>query len=200
MRSSRLVAPALVAALATGLAACGPTAPQYQDAVADLSAGQSTDAPLDAPVKAGAVPVVTLGSNVEAFLKYNDDGRKYAASVGAGEKLLNEADPQVLVDGGISVLRRIYPSLKAVENLAAAKKQKATTTFVLDIRNKAGMFPGDQTTVDLSIVAFDAGMKPVSRVVGRGAVTIKPYVVPEIGLANRQALEALDARARQTFR
>lgn len=187
-------------AIAPGLAGCGPTAPEYKGPVADLAATREGAAPADAPVKAGAVQAVTLGSNAEAFLKYNDEGRKYAASVGAGQKLLDEADPQHLVDGAINVLRRIYPKIVAVDSLAAARARKADTTFVVDIRNKAGIWPGDQTTVDIDIVAFDARMKPVSRIVGHGAVQIKPYVVPEIGLANREALSNIDAKARQYFR
>ena len=184
----------LMAALAPLLAGCGPSAPEYKGPVADLSVSGDVAAPMDAPVKAGAVQAVTLGSNVEAFLKYNDEGRKYAASVGAGQKLLDEADPQHLVDGSINVLRRIYPKIVAVDSL------EADTTFVVDIRNKAGIWPGDQTTIDIDIVAFDARMKPVSRIVGHGAIQIKPYVVPEIGLANREALSNLDAKARQYFR
>ncbi|MFO1166757.1 MAG: hypothetical protein U1E19_01370 [Rhodoblastus sp.] len=190
----------LMAAFAPMLAGCGPSAPEYKGPVADLSASREDIAPMDAPVKAGAIQAVTLGSNVEAFLKYNDEGRKFAASVGAGQKLLDEADPQHLVDGSINVLRRIYPKIVAVDSLAAARAKKADTTFVVDIRNKAGIWPGDQTTVDIDIVAFDARMKPVSRIVGHGAIQIKPYVVPEIGLANREALSNLDAKARQYFR
>jgi len=190
----------LLSPMCLGFAGCGPSAPEYKGAVADLTAARDEAAPTDAPVKAGATTAVTFGSNVEAFLKYNDEGRKYAASVGAGQKLLDEADPQTLVDGSVNVLRRIYPKIVAVDSLAAARARKIDTTFAIDIRNKAGVWPGDQTTVDIDIVAFDARMKPVSRIVGRGAVQIKPYVVPEIGLANREALSSLDAKARQYFR
>jgi len=149
------------------------------------------------PVVAGPTQAVTFGSNVEAFLKYNDAGLKYAASVGAGQQLLAEGNPQNLVDGGVNTLRRRYPNIKAVDDLATAQRQKFATTFVLDIRNKAGMFPGDKTTVDLIIVAFDAQMKPLSRIEGHGEVTIKPYVVPEVGVAYRMVLADLDTKAQR---
>jgi hypothetical protein len=188
---------AILAGFAAMVAGCGPKAPEYQDALADLSHTRTSDVPLDVPVTAGPTQAVTFGSNVEAFLEYNDKGLKYAASVGASQKLLAEGSPQVLVDGAVGILRRRYPELKAVDDLATARRQKFATTFVVDIRNKAGIWPGDQTTIDLIIIAFDAQMKPVSRLVGHGAVTIKPYVVPEVGLANRQALADLDAKAQR---
>ncbi|MBV8393297.1 MAG: hypothetical protein JOY81_08955, partial [Alphaproteobacteria bacterium] len=71
-----------VAGVVMTLAGCGPQAPVYQDALADLSRTRTSDVPLDVPVTAGPTQAVTFGSNVEAFLKYNDAGLKYAASVG----------------------------------------------------------------------------------------------------------------------
>ena len=186
---------AFVVGAMASLAGCGPQAPQYQDALADIARTRTDDVPLDVPVRAGPTQAVTFGSNVEAYLKYHEEGVKYAASVGAGQKLLAESHPQVLVDGGISILRRRYPNLKSVDDLASAKRQGFATTFVLDIRTKAGILPGSQTTVDLIIIAFDAQLKPISRIVGHGAITIQPYVVPDVGAANRQALGELDAKA-----
>ena len=193
MTSRRL----FVAGLAATLAGCGPQAPVYQDALADLGRTRTDSVPLDVPVTAGPTQAVTFGSNVEAFLKYNDAGIKYAASVGAGQKILAEGNPQVLIDGGIAILRRRYPNLKSVDDLVSAQRQKFATTFVLDVRNKHGIWPGDKTTMDLIVIAFDAQMKPVSRLMGHGEIFIKPYVVPEVGVANQMALADLDAKAQR---
>ena len=193
MTSRRL----FVAGLAAILVGCGPQAPVYQDALADLGRTRTDDVPPDVPVTAGPTQAVTFGSNVEAFLKYHDDGLKYGAAWGAGQKILAEGNPQVLVDGGISILRRRYPTIKSVDDLASAQKQKAATTFVLDIRTKHGTWPGDKTTMDLIVIAFDAQMKPISRLTGHGEIYIKPYVVPELGVANNMALADLDAKAQR---
>lgn len=188
---------AFIVGAVASLAGCGPQAPQYQDALADIARTRTDDVPLDVAVRAGPTQAVTFGSNVEAYLKYNDEGVKYAASVGANPNLLADYKAQVLVDGGIAILRRRYPNLKSVDDLASAQRQGFATTFVLDIRAKAGVLPGSQTTIDLIIIAFDQQIKPVSRIVGHGAITIQPYVAPDIRPANRQALGELDAKAQQ---
>lgn len=178
-----------------GLAACGPQAPTYRDPLADLSNARAEDAPLDAPVVAGQSVAFTFGSNVESFLKYHDDGVKFAASMGAGQKLLSDGDPQVLVDAGVALLRRRYRAIRPVDDLRSAERGRFSTTFVLDIKTKAGIWPGDQTTVDLIVIALDGKMKPTSRLMGHGAITIRPYVAPDMGEANRQAIADLNAKA-----
>jgi len=180
--------------LAFVLCSCGPQLPEYRDPLADLTTARGVDVPEDAPVKAAPPMALTLGSNVEAFLKYNDEGRAYAASVGAGQKLLAEADPQYLVRGAVAVVKLRYPKIVSVDDLASAARQRFGTTFVIDIKNKAGMFPGDKTTVEITVIALDAAQKPISRITGRGAVEIKPYVVPEIRVANDEALRDLTAK------
>jgi hypothetical protein len=177
------------------LAGCGPQAPAYRDSLADLSTARGVDVPIDMAVTAGPRPAFTFGSNIDAFLKYHDDGVKFAATMGASKQLLADGDPQLLVDGGVSILRRHYPDIKPVEDLKSAARESFSTTFVLDIRTKAGIWPGDETTIDLMIIALDAQMKPVSRLMGHGATTIRPYQPPNVGEANRQAIADLDAKA-----
>lgn len=177
------------------VAGCGPQAPQYVDPLAELSGARGGGVPADIPVKAGATVALTLGSNIERFLKYHDDGIKYAASVGAGKNLLAEANPQYLVDGGVAILKRRYPKIRSFEDLDSAARERIATTFVLDIQTKAGMYPGDETTVDLTIIAFDAQQKPISRISARGATLIKPYAVPRIRDAHDQALSELAKKA-----
>ena len=183
----------LVCLLSVG--GCGPQAPQYVDPLADLSGARGDNVPTDVPVKAGASVALTLGSNVERFLKYHDDGRVYAASVGASKDLLEQGNPQYLVDGGVAILKRRYPKIKSFDDLASAAREHVATTFVLDIRTKAGMYPGDETTVDLTIIAFDAHQKPISKITARGATQIKPYAAPRIRDAHDQALAELTKKA-----
>lgn len=174
---------------------CGPQLPEYRDPLADLSSARAADAPENAPVKVGSTVAITLGSNVERFLKYYDEGRAYAASVGASKQLLAEGDPQYLVDGAVAVIRRRYPKVRTVEDLASAARQRFATTFVVDIRTKAGMYPGDKTTSDITIIALDAQQKPISRITAHGEVEIRPYVPPQIREANDQALRELSGKA-----
>lgn len=177
------------------LAGCGPQAPQYVDALADLGATPSANVPADVPVKAGATVALTLGSNIERFLKYHDDGNAYAKSVGASKDLLDQGNPQYLVDGGVAILKRRYPRIRSFDDVASAARERIATTFVLDIRTKAGMYPGDETTVDLTIIALDARQQPISRITGRGATEIKPYAAPRIREAHDRALSELAKKA-----
>jgi hypothetical protein len=181
--------------IAASLCACGPQAPEYRDPLSDLTTASSAAVPADAAVKAGPKVAVTLGSNVERFLKYHDEGNAYAASVGASRQLLEEGNPQYLINGSIDILRRRYPRIISVENLAAAARERVTTTLVVDIQTKAGMFPGDHTTVDLVVIAFDATQRPISRIAARGATEIRPYAPPRIREAHDQALAELAAKA-----
>lgn len=193
MGAARLIVPCLLFCFAA--MGCGPQPPQYRDALADLSKVRAVDVPVDLGVRAGPSVALTLGSNVERFLKYQDDGNAYAASLGFGKKLLDQGNPQHLVDGAIAILKRRYPSIRTVEDLQSAAGQKVTTTFVVDIRTKAGMYPGDHTTVDLSIIAFDAQQKPTSRIAAHGATMIRPYETPRIREAHDQALNELSRKA-----
>jgi hypothetical protein len=168
--------------------------------LADLSTARGVDVPENVPVKAGASVALTLGSNVEKFLKYYDDGRSYAASVGASKELLAEGNPQYLVDGAVAAIRRRYPKIKTVDDLASAARQRIATTFVLDIKTKAGMYPGDQTTVDIIIIALDAQQKPISRITAHGATEIRPYQPPRIREANDLALKELNGKVERLLR
>ena len=57
------------------------------------------------------------------------------------------------------------------------------------------MYPGDHTTVDLVIIAFDAQQKPISRIAARGATEIRPYAPPRIRQVHDQALSELSTKA-----
>ena len=118
MGAGRLLLVCLI--LCLFVSACGPQPPQYRDPLADLASTTGATVPTDLSVKAGPTVALTLGSNVERFLKYHDDGNAYAASVGANKALLEEGNPQYLVNGSIDILKRRYPRIKSVESLTSA--------------------------------------------------------------------------------
>ena len=162
---------------------------------ADISKARGADVPVDRPVVAGPTVALTLGSNVERWLKYQDDGAKFAASMGTSKRLLIEGNPQNVVNGGVAILRRRYPQIKTVDDLATAQLQHFATTFVFDIQSKWGMMPGSETTCDISIIALDAQQNPISRLVGHGVSVIRPYVEPNALEAPNNALLDLNAKA-----
>jgi hypothetical protein len=174
---------------------CGPQLPEYSDPLAEISKARGVSVPEDIAVKAGAAVAMTLGANVDRFLKYHDDGKAYAASVGASKKVLDESDPQYLLSGAVSILKRRYPKLRDFDDLASAGRARMSTTFVIDIQTKAGMYPGDYTTVDLVVIAFNDQQKPISRLSARGATAIRPYEPPRIREAHDQALAELSKKA-----
>jgi hypothetical protein len=195
MGAGRLLLPCMIFCLS--IIGCGPQPPQYRDPLADLSSARGVTVPENISVKAGPTVALTLGSNVERFLKYQDDGNAYAASLGFGKKLLDQGNPQHLVDGAVGILKRRYPKIKTVDDLASAASQRFSTTFVIDIQTKAGMYPGDHTTVDIVVIAFNAEQKPTSRIAARGATQIRPYESPRIREAHDQALTELSGKADQ---
>lgn len=179
------------------LAGCGPQAPTYQDPLADISRARGADVAIDRPVQAGPTTAVTFGSNVERWLKYYDEGNKYAASVGVGPKLLADANPQNIVNGAVAVLRRRYPNIKAVNDLASAAREGIATTFVIDLASKWGMYPGAETTCDITIIAVDTRQQPISRIQAHGVMIIQPFVTPNPLEAPQKALADLDAKAQR---
>jgi hypothetical protein len=180
-------------ALAVG-ACAGPQAPTYQDPLADLTSARASAAPENAPVRAGPTQAVTFGSNVERFIKYHDDGQKFAASMGAGQKLLKDASPQYLIDGGVAIMRQRYPAIRPIDDLATAQRERIATTFVLDIQTKAGTFPGTRTTADIILIAVDAQQKPISRIQSQGYYVIQAYTPPDAKLAYDMALADFKAK------
>ena len=177
------------------LSACGPQAPPYQDPLADISGARIGDVPVDAPVRAGTTVAYTVGSNVERWLKYVDEGNKYAASVGASQQLLAAGNPQNVINGAVAILRRRYPDIQLVDDLATAARRHIATTFALDIQSKWGALPGSEITSDIAIIAFDAQQHPVSRISGHGVSIVRPYVTPDPLEAPQKAIAELSAKA-----
>ena len=169
--------------------------PPYQDPLADISGARGIDVPADVAVRAGPKVAFTFGSNVERWVKYQDDGAKFAASMGAGKKLLTDGDPQNIIDGGVTILRKRYPRIQLVDDLATAARQRYDTTIVFDVKSTRGILPGSETTSDLMFIVLDAQQRPVSRLTGRGTSVIRAYVTPSAREAPERALAELDAKS-----
>jgi hypothetical protein len=186
----------ILGGIALGVAGCGPQAPAYRDPLVDLAGGKlrAEDVPLDAPVKAGRSVAWTFGSNATPFVDYSDAGARYAASVGASEQTLKKADPTVMIDGGVALLRSRYPNIKLINDLATAARQHIDTTFVLDLRVVWGIWPGDPITADIMLIALDAQQRPLSRMSGHGEVPIRAYVTPDPRPAYDHALLELKGK------
>ncbi|CAN5922502.1 hypothetical protein BH11PSE3_BH11PSE3_28530 [soil metagenome] len=182
----------LAATLAVG--ACGPQTPAYQDPLADLTSVKGAAVPENAPVQAGPTQAMTFGSNVERYIKFHDDGIKFAASMGAGPKVLKDSSPQYLIDGGTSILRQRYPAIRPVDDLATAQRERIATTFVLDIKTTFGTVPGTKNTCEITLIAFNAQQQPISRIVSRGEITIPGFVVPDVKAAYDMALTNFKAK------
>jgi CO dehydrogenase/acetyl-CoA synthase delta subunit len=113
----------------------------------------------------------------------------------SAKESLDGNSPKDLVAGTVDIIKRRYPGAAYVQSLAAAQRDGASTTLVVDIQTKAAMYPGDHSTVELVIIAFDAAQNPVSRITARASIQIKPYVPPNIRQAYDQALGELSRKA-----
>ena len=63
------------------LAGCDGPPPDYDDPLKDLHTLPASSAPLDAPAKVGSPVALTLGSNIERLLQYNDASNIALASL-----------------------------------------------------------------------------------------------------------------------
>lgn len=161
-RSFLMVAPAAT------LTACNTDlAPvTYVDPLADLHTRLGATAPLDAPAKAGPTVALVYGSNIERLLQHKEDADKILKQFGplTNTSAMSDIDPQPLITGGIAVLRVKYPGIKPLDDLAAARAQRFSTTIVLDFRQVLGKTVGHRTTASLYAVFLDARLVPISRI------------------------------------
>ena len=191
--SVRLAGIVVIVALVTG---CLQTAPQYGDALADLRSAPSAGAA--APFKAGSSVAVVLGSNVDKSLGYNEDAEKAFRSMPAplvNNTALKDADQQYAITSAIGILRRKYPNIVALDDLATASRRKIATTFVVDLKSVYGRLSGDTTVAHLEIIVLDQRQKQVSRLDAEGQAII-PYPAWTVGYheAVDKALSVLQAK------
>ena len=85
---------------------------------------------------------------------------------------LADQDPQYLITGAVSILRERYPQIEPIDDLKTVAQRKMSSAIVLDFTLRLGAKSGQQTTVTLVAIAFDARQQPVSRLEASGTDTI----------------------------
>jgi hypothetical protein len=170
-RISGIVKLVAAAALAALLSAC-VSDPPYVDPLHGLANVPSTSVPQDTPVVVQDPVALVPSENSALVLKLVDEWKQTtnAKMVKAlvSDQVWEDGDPQQLVDGAVNVLRRRYPKIELIDDLATAKQRGFRTTFVVDIQYHHLVTAFDTNHVALTYVVMDAGQKPLSRFTGEG--------------------------------
>lgn len=176
---------------ALALAGCGGPPPDYVDPLKDLHTLRASSAPLDTPAKVGSPVALVPGSNMERLLQYNDAAAKGVQSMLlVNTAALEDGNVQYLITGATVALRRRWPDLVLVDDLATAASRKFTNTIVLDIAVVLGSHTGQDTTASVTAILFDARETPLSRVEASGTTTVGfPAVTPRFKEASNIALQ-----------
>jgi hypothetical protein len=173
------------------LAGCGGPPPDYVDPLKDLHNLPASSAPLDAPAKVGPPAALVLGSNIEKLLQYNDAAAKGVQSMLlVNTAALEDGNVQYLINGAVQVLRRRWPQLVAVDDLATAARRKFASSIVLDIAVVLASRTGQSTTARVTAILLDAGENPLSRLEASGTTTVGfPAATPLFKEASNIALQ-----------
>lgn len=160
---------------ATALAGCYPAPPKYEDALSGLHNLPGSNAPSDAPFKAGPTIALVFGSNIERILQHRSDADAATKSMGplfTSTEQLADQDPQYVITAATGILRRRYPQLEGIDDIATAAQRKFSSTIVLDVTVRLGTYSGKQTLVALTAIAFGSRQQPESRLEASGAATL----------------------------
>jgi hypothetical protein len=155
------------------LAGCGGPPPDYEDPLKGLHTLPASNAPLDAPAKVGPHVALVLGSNIEKLLQYDDAAVKGVLSMpSVSWAALEDGNVQYLITGAVQVLRKRWPDLESVDDLATAARRKFASSIVLDIAVVLGSRTGQDTTARVTAILFDAGQNTLSRLETSGTTTV----------------------------
>lgn len=162
---------AVAAVIAAALAGCASD-PPYVDPLKGLANVSSTSVPQDVPVAVQDPVALVPSENSAMVLKLVDEWKQTtnAKMVKAlvSDEVWEDGDPQRLVDGAVNVLRRRYPKIELIDDLATAKQRGFRTTFVVDIQYHHLVTAFDTNHVALTYVVMDAAQNPLSRFTGEG--------------------------------
>jgi hypothetical protein len=172
LREPRLGA-TLVAAfvIAAALAGCAG-GPDYIDPLAGLTKVPAASVPQDVPVTVeepvALVPSENSAKNLDMAAEFTEsaNGRLVKSLVSAD--IWADGDPQRLINGTVGVLRRRYPKIVLVDDLATAQQRGFRTTIVVDIQSHHLVSAFDTNRVTITLIAMDSGLRPVSRIVAEG--------------------------------
>ncbi|HXQ51481.1 MAG TPA: hypothetical protein VN802_10340 [Stellaceae bacterium] len=202
--SPRLGARLAAAVIVAVLGGCASD-PVYLDPLAGLAKVPAASVPQDVPVTVDQ-PVALVPSENSA--KVLDLAAEFAASANGAlvkslvsDKLWADGDPQQLVDGAVGVLRRRYPKIELVDDLATARQRGFHTTFVVDIQYHHLVTAFDTNHVTITLVVMDARETPVSRIVAEGkSGTTYGSMDAHFRDAAAMSVATLDAKATQFLR
>jgi hypothetical protein len=96
------------------------------------------------------------------------------------------------------IIKEHYPWMVLSGDLATAQRRNASLTLVLDIRGRLAAKNGDQTAVQIEVIAFNDQHKPVARFVSQGTAypSASGY---DFALAAKNALADLTGKANAYF-
>jgi hypothetical protein len=193
---------AFVVGAAVALAGCGGPPPDYDDPLKGLHNLPASSAPLDAPAKVGSPVALVPGSNVEKLLQYNDAAAKGVQSMLlVNTAALEDGNVQYLITGAVQVLRKRWPDLASVDDLATAARRKFTSSIVLDVAVVLGSRTGQSTTARVTAVLLDAVENPLSRLESSGTTTVGfPAVTPRFKEASNIALQDFEDKLAKYWR
>lgn len=177
--------------------ACAPIEPpKYVDPLARLYNAPASSVPADVPVKLQEPIGLVTSENGEQFFAYAEAGEEHLRKqVIVNEVASKDLDPKYLVNEIVALLKKRYPHIELIDDLASARKTNKKGTVLVDIQTTIGQFTGQTTTVQLTVIFFDASQKPVSRVVATGqGVLGYPAFDARVKEASNIALQQLDQK------
>lgn len=189
----------VITATLLALASCNYDLP-YQDPLAKLTNVPAASVPLDVPVRVeqpvALVPSENSAATIQATQEWMETHPLTQALVPT--QIWAEGDPQTMLNAVVAVLRRHYPKLVLVEDLATARQRGMRTTLVLDIQVHHLVTAFDTNSVTILLIAMDATQRPVSRLVARGTSgTNYGSMDPHFDQAVIRAVQDFDAKVGQ---
>jgi hypothetical protein len=188
-----------IAATFVALAGCSYD-PHYQDPLAKLTNVPAASVPLDVPVRVEQPVALVPSENSAAIIQAAHEAAEALAPWRGiiSDHIWAEGDPQYMLNAAVAVLRRRYPQIVLLDDLATARQRGMRTAFVLDIQVHHLTSAFDTNTVDILLIALDANQRPVSRFVGHGtSSTNYGSMDPHFDQAVVRAVQDFDAKAGQ---
>lgn len=190
-------------------AACGIAAlvgcaggPDYVDPLAGLTKVPAASVPQDVPVTVeepvALVPSENSAKNLDLAAEFTESANGKVVKALVPSEIWADGDPQPLINGTVGVLRRRYPKIVLVDDLATAQQRGFRTTIVVDIQVHHLVSAFDTNHVMITLIAMDASLRPVSRIVAEGkSGTSYGSMDPHFRDAVAMSVANLDAKAAQ---
>lgn len=162
--------------------------PRYSDALAGLYGAPASRVPKDVainyyapgggsgkPGRAVLTMALVPGANYQKAEEYLFRAGGDIAKTSSDSMARNELAIRPVLTKATDIIKDRYPWMVLNSDLATAQKSNASLTLVLDIRTKLAAKNGDQTAVQIEVVAFNDQHKPVARFVSQGAAYPDSY-------------------------